>query len=138
MRQVTENAVNAFKADGNFCGSNTNVVTYRSTTEMLLHMHVIAHKHKGEVSISLSGWNTVTTRERLNGLLRVYNRPYGISSRQGQAHLVWFDDKKQHKKPIDDSEFYTLAELDAMTGLYDAIPNPKTENDHAINAQLGA
>ncbi len=127
MRQVTKNAVNAFKANGKFCGSNTNVINYPSGSEMLLHMNIIATslKRTGEVSISLSGWNTVTTRERLNGILKAYNREYGIVQRNHEPYLYWTFKMPSgklvaNKIKLDDCRFYTLAELDAMTNLYDA------------------
>jgi hypothetical protein len=120
MRKVTKNAVNAFKADNKFSGSNTNVLTYKAGTQMILHKNIIAEKYfkmpHDKISISLSGWNTVTTRERLNGILKAYNRQYAIAQRNYEPYIVWFDDKKQHKKPLDEYKFYTLAELDAMTG----------------------
>ena len=126
MRQVTENAVNAFKADNKFCGSNTNVLTYKAGTQMLLHKNIIAEsiKRTGEVSISLSGWNTLTTRERLNGILKAYNRQYAIVQRNHEPYLYWTVGMNSgmqlaNKIKLDEYKFYTLAELDAMTGLND-------------------
>jgi len=118
MKQITKNAINAFKANRKFCGANTWVCIYsKGNAELLLHMNPIAKRYEGKVSISLSGWNTVTTRERLNGLLKVYDRNYGIAQRQGKACLVWYDDNKQHKKVIDEYAFYSLDQLDKMAGV---------------------
>ena len=144
MRKVTKNAINAFKADNKFSGSNTSVLTYKSGTQLILHKNIIAEsKRTGEVAISLSGWNTVTTRERLNGILKAYNRQYAIVQRNHEPYLYWTVGMNSgmqlaNKIKLDEYKFYTLAELDAMTGLYDAIPNPRTENDHEINRQLQA
>ena len=118
MRQITKNATSAFKANRKFCGANTNVCIYsKGNAELLLHMNRIAKRYEGKVSISLSGWNTVTTRERLNGLLKVYGKSYNVAQRQGKACLVWYDGNKQHKKVIDEYSFYSLDELDKMVGV---------------------
>jgi len=128
MRQVTKNAVNAFKADNKFSGSNTKVLTYKAGTQMLLHKNIIAEKYfkmpHDKISISLSGWNTVTTRERLNGILKAYNRQYAIAQRNYEPYLYWIEKMSGGKKvankiKLDEYRFYTLAELDAMTGLND-------------------
>lgn len=68
MRKITEQAVSAFKSDKGFLSGNTQVRVINGRTEMLLHGHIIAKKEDGDLWINLCGWNTPTTRERLNGL----------------------------------------------------------------------
>lgn len=74
MRKITEQAVSAFNNDRNFKSGNTEVITATSpngnTTEtrMLLHGNLIATKLNGKLEISNAGWESNTTKERLNGL----------------------------------------------------------------------
>jgi hypothetical protein len=67
MRKITIEAVKAFLNDGIFKKDNTRVENGR----IFLHGNLIAEKRKDGIYISLAGWNTVTTRERLNGLPNV-------------------------------------------------------------------
>ena len=71
MKKITEQAANAFKNDRGFLSGNTQVRVISGRTEMLLHGHIIAKKEDGDLWINLCGWNTTTTRERLNGLPNV-------------------------------------------------------------------
>ena len=64
MRAITQAACNAFEGGYNMNQSNTNV----SNGSMFLHGHEIARWIDGVLEINLQGWNTNTTRERLNGL----------------------------------------------------------------------
>ena len=70
-RQITKNAVNAFLLDDNFNMSNTSVHADTTGTYMYLFGNLIAQKVGKRIQITLAGWNTPTTRERLNGLPNV-------------------------------------------------------------------
>ena len=53
-----------------------------------LHGNKIAEVRKdGYVMLSLCGWNTPTTRERLNGICQVLDIPVRFSQRKGAAVL---------------------------------------------------
>lgn len=69
-RQVTETTVRKFLNDESFRMSNTEVRTDFVSTRLYLFGNCIAKKDKesGRIEVSLAGWNTVTTRERLNGI----------------------------------------------------------------------
>jgi hypothetical protein len=97
MRKITEDAVNAFMFNHSFDRSNTSVEFGPDQMEMFLHGNLIAIKnHKTLViEVSLSGWNTRVTRERLNGIPGV-----SISTSKGQAYL--------NGNPIDNNKFYTI------------------------------
>ena len=71
MRKITKQAVIAFEGDRSFLSGNTQVRKNNGVTELLLHGHTIAKKEDGDLWINLCGWNTPTTRERLNGLSNV-------------------------------------------------------------------
>ncbi|MDB4461684.1 hypothetical protein N9043_01890 [bacterium] len=69
MRKITQAAVSAFYSDVNFKSGNTVVTAgVGLITEMKLHGNVIARKKDGKVEINNCGWETNTTKERLNGL----------------------------------------------------------------------
>ena len=83
MRKITSNAIAAFKNGENFKDGATQVNRRIGGMELVLHGHVIArHIDAVGLSINLCGWNTPTTRERLNGLPNV-----SVSTKQGQAFL---------------------------------------------------
>ena len=85
-RQITENAINAFLAGRNFKQSNTEVKysKYNCVSVMYLFDNEIAiyNPVNKVLEITTAGWNTVTTRERLNGLPNV-----SVTQRKGQLFL---------------------------------------------------
>ena len=67
MRKVTQQIANAFaqgtsKAVGN---------TWTDGKTVYLHTNKIVERTNDGIFMSLAGWNTVTTRERLNGIAQV-------------------------------------------------------------------
>ena len=76
MRKITQDAARAFKQGKNFSRDNTRVEVKKdlrfpddNVTQLYLHGHCIAEQTVNSLHISLCGWPTMTTRERLNGLL---------------------------------------------------------------------
>ena len=67
-RQITENAVRAFLLGDNFNQSNTEVHADCTGVYMFLFGNMIAVRVGNRLQITTAGWNTLTTRERLNGL----------------------------------------------------------------------
>lgn len=83
MRKIISQAVSVFKAQGHFKSGSTEVYSDGLGTAMVLHGHTIARYSPAKgLEINLCGWNTKTTRERLNGLPNV-----SVSTKQGQAYL---------------------------------------------------
>jgi hypothetical protein len=82
MRNITSKAIAAFKSAKNFKSGATQVVADEFKTTLLLHGNEIARLTMGGLEINLCGWNTPTTRERLNGLPLVR-----VNTKQGQAFL---------------------------------------------------
>ena len=75
MTQIGYNAGYAFDNGANFNQANTMV----SGGSMFLHGNEIAkHDQNGDILISLAGWNTHTTKERLNNIsgVRVQNKNF--------------------------------------------------------------
>lgn len=75
MRKITELAVKAFYNFEDFKSSNTEVDTFANVVTFYLFWHAIARiEPKGNESVlyvSSAGWQTVTTKERLNGILAI-------------------------------------------------------------------
>lgn len=75
MRQITYEACHAFENGYKYCKSNTLVT---ADGRMYLFGNKIAEWVDGKLHISMCGWNSNTTRERLNGLsgVRVSQKNY--------------------------------------------------------------
>ena len=69
-RQITKEIVKAFLNDEHKKVNNSKVVTDYASTRMYLFNNLIAIKTKssGKIEISMAGYPTTTTRERLNGI----------------------------------------------------------------------
>lgn len=88
MRKITTNSIEAFNRNENFKSSNTEVVTDTHTTFLKLHGNTIAIKNidSKELKITNCGWETTTTKERLNGLEGVrINQKKGVWYLNGKA-----------------------------------------------------
>lgn len=93
MRKITQQAKAAFDTNLSFGGGNTQVIVTEDTTEMYLFGNKIARKFGNKIEITLAGWNTKTTRERLSAFARVITK-------QGQAYI--------NGKAVSDYEWVTL------------------------------
>ena len=78
-------------ANENWHLDNTRVVVDENRTVLYLHNNIIAlkqHDDPNGVLLTLAGWGTTTTRERLNGLLFELGHPgVGFSQRKGEQYL---------------------------------------------------
>lgn len=75
MRKITENAINAFNQNKKFSSGNTTVELDEDTTFLKLHGNIIAAKCPVYgLRVTNAGWSTPTTKERLNGLVDVYQK----------------------------------------------------------------
>lgn len=109
MRKITEDSIKAFLNESNFKRGNTevkvsyidnNMTTHTSykpvtvITDLLLHGNIIATatkkfingKYETTITITSAGWKTVTTKERLNGLLQ-YLEAGSIQQRNFEWYL---------------------------------------------------
>lgn len=74
MRKVTQNAVNSFLNAQKFREGSTTVEVLANVTILKLHDNPIAYKYndpKRTISITNAGWQTNTTKERLNAIPNV-------------------------------------------------------------------
>ena len=93
MRKIEEQMNYALRHRKNWAGSNTTVRCFKEngvTTEMqvLLHGNLIAwlDTATNDLNISSAGWETVTTKSRLNAILE----EFASGSRVIQKNFEWF------------------------------------------------
>ena len=123
MRKITRLAARAFIEGRSFNRDNTSVVIaqtgYGDVKRLLLHGNIIAiqdlfsntrdpskslMRTKGNLQISLAGWPTATTRERLNGLLTEMGKREGIWQRNHEQYYGTHEDNRV----ISSSEWITV------------------------------
>ena len=103
MRQIEKQMNFALSNKGNFSSSNTSVSYHPSEnlSEVRLHGHLIAwfDHTKQTLALSSCGWETNTTKSRLNALLHECFYGYTIF----QKNWVWYV-----SKPLDNKihDFY--------------------------------
>jgi len=85
MRKITEKACEAFKNNEGLILNNTVITVGFDGTFMYLFGNLIAWKDVDGMYFNLCGWNTHTTRERLNGLLKTLDIKFRIVRRNGDA-----------------------------------------------------
>ena len=97
MRKVTKQIAEAFAEGRNKAISNTTCIL----GQVFLHGNRIAEKDPktGDIYMSLSGWNTPTTRERLNGIAEVLGLDVRFSQKNFEPCLNGsvIDSYKWHK-----------------------------------------
>lgn len=71
MRKVTQKAVKSFRNSENFKQGNTRVETFGNETRLYLHNNLIAKRNSKGLFITNAGWQSNTTKERLNALPNV-------------------------------------------------------------------
>ena len=123
MRKITRLAARAFIEGRSFNRANTSVVIaqtgYGDVKRLLLHGNIIAiqdlfsntrdpskslTRTKGNLQITLAGWPTATTRERLNGLLTEMGKREGIWQRNHEQYYGTHEDNRV----ISSSEWITV------------------------------
>jgi len=64
---------------------------------MDLHGNTIAHVTPEKMALTLCGWNTITTRNRLNAILAMRDSPWRFAQHQGRAVLRRIDRPNWHR-----------------------------------------
>tara|TARA_B100002019_G_scaffold113878_1_gene98017 strand:- start:2897 stop:3184 length:288 start_codon:yes stop_codon:yes gene_type:complete len=73
MRKITADAIRAFRNRQTFKRGNTEVKVFDNSVGLYLHGNMIAeYAVDGALYIRDGGWQSNTTKERLNGLPNVY------------------------------------------------------------------
>jgi len=69
MKKITEQSIKCFLNNKKFSSGNMKVTVNTEKCSLLLHGNEIAFLSANGIYISDCGWQTTTTKERLNGLL---------------------------------------------------------------------
>ena len=88
MRKIEEQMNTAIRYRRNWAGSNTMVRVYKEVVEVFLHGNHIASVDTATNDLTLfdGGWQSVTTKSRLNALLDEFVPSMGIF----QKNWTWF------------------------------------------------
>lgn len=80
MKKITRDAITAFDNNYTYSNGNTKVRIVDNQTRLYLHDNMIACKKNGRLFITTCGWDTLTTKERLNGLsgVSVYTKKHQL------------------------------------------------------------
>ena len=85
MRQETQKIMSAFLRGQKASAARTNTDGHN----VWLHGNKIARRSEGDfVDFSLAGWPTVTTRDRINGLLQLSGSDYRVCQRNLRQYLM--------------------------------------------------
>lgn len=72
MRKIEQQMIAAIKADRTFSSGNTSTGAFEGGWRVFLHGSVIARVTLDGVEWTLAGWNTPTTRSRINALVSAF------------------------------------------------------------------
>ena len=107
MKNIDKNSAVALYESKGFRGGNT-VVTKEG---VWLHGNQIVRimpegnlKDSTLVQFTLCGWDTPTTRARINAVLEIFEGKMSLKKIKGQTYLVDYMDKTQ--MPIDEDQWY--------------------------------
>ena len=81
MRKVTQKIANAFINGESLKIKNTET----DGRSVWLHGNMIARKTDNGLEVTLAGWNTVTTRERVNGICELWGSNLRFVQRNFEA-----------------------------------------------------
>ena len=85
MRTIEENMIAAINNGKNFRSKNTSVSHENEETVVRLFGNKIATIKGNKLSVCSAGWETYTTKSRLNSILSHFNKP-----KISQKNFCWF------------------------------------------------
>ena len=107
--------INAIEGNKNWSKGNTSVVHLndeKSTTEVYLHGNKIAEVDEDSMTIFDGGWQTTTTKSRLNALCEAFCIE---GERVYQKNFKWFVDKVVSQSPVTGKVFNTYDFVNGFT-----------------------
>ena len=98
MKKIDTQAAAAFKDGKPFSGGNTIITVENDTVTMRLHGHIIASMCRKDdtLALTLAGYNTMTTRARLNGILYALYMGDSCGYCQKDFAAVFWQGKENH------------------------------------------
>lgn len=111
MRKIEQEMVAAIKAGKNWHKDNTRVIpaVMPEGLSLVIQLHgndIAKRSTTGVWSFSLAGWNTPTTRSRINAIIGSIRTSAdalvipGVCSYKGRPHLIGWVDGKARRMPI--------------------------------------
>ena len=116
MRQETSTIARAFYRGKKASQARTST----DGNTVWLHGNKIAWRTEaGDIGFTLAGGPTVTTRDRINGILKTFGYGlWGVAQRDHDQYLVYLAEKVM---PLDDNDSFYLSDLKGLQ------PHPDTE-----------
>jgi hypothetical protein len=90
MRQIERAMVNAVSRGKSLKRGNTQVLATDNGAEVFLHGNCIAWYHRPThcLSVRLCGWNTPTTKSRINALLQSFGTGAHLYTKKFEPHYM--------------------------------------------------
>ena len=97
MRKIETQMNNAIKSQTNWAGSNTTVITEDNISTVMLHgNHIATYYHDTkELSLFDGGWQSNTTKSRLNALCAEFATGFGVFQKNWQWFISDFSGDKK-------------------------------------------
>jgi hypothetical protein len=86
MRKIETQMNQAISASKNWRVANTEVINENGVSTVKLHGNKIAEVSDNSITLFDGGWRTVTTKSRLNAILRTFGDGDGVYQKKG----TWF------------------------------------------------
>lgn len=98
-RKIEQGMITAIRVGKNFKSGNTEVSQSALGAAVLLHGNKIAEIDRDGTAVwSLAGWNTPTTRSRINALARAFNWLRSVYCKLGMARVTGPDQTPIHSR----------------------------------------
>ena len=88
MRKIETQMCRAIQANKNWTSGNTSVLTEDGISTVYLHGNKIAEIDDSSMTIFDGGWQTTTTKSRLNALINTFCN--GVTDGVFQKNYQWF------------------------------------------------
>jgi len=98
MRKITAKFCHALASSVSFTQGNTATQKVGDVNYGYLHNNLIAVVANNRLHIRTAGWESNTTKDRLNGLLQYFDLPYSIV----QRNFIWYlyDEEGKEATPL--------------------------------------
>ncbi len=105
MRKVTETIAESFYKGFKKTVSNTHT----DGVNVWLHGNKIAWRNQdNSLSVTLAGWGTPTTRERINGILETFGIHYRVGQHKHEQIIKTYDNYSFESLPYGDDTVITF------------------------------
>ena len=88
MRKIEAKMLQAIHRGNDFKLDNTEVINLGDVRFVYLHGNLIATVTRDEVTVEDAGWQTTTTKSRLNAILRGFTLGFGIYQKDFEWYLA--------------------------------------------------